>query len=94
MGDEESKFYIEVYFSGHVQGVGFRYCTLQVAKGYEVTGTVSNLADGRVFLEAEGSERECGLFLRAVQEELETYIRKTEVTEGRRLGKFTRFTIG
>lgn len=94
MGIVETKHYVEVYFSGHVQGVGFRYCTLQVAKGYEVTGKVSNLADGRVLLEAEGAEKECALFVRAVQEELESYIRKTEASEGRREGRFDRFSIG
>ena len=41
-----------VYFSGRVQGVGFRFTTLQVAKEFEVAGFVSNLPDGRVRLEA------------------------------------------
>ena len=39
-----------VFFSGHVQGVGFRYAVLQVAKEFEVAGYVRNLADGRVQL--------------------------------------------
>ena len=32
-----------VFFTGHVQGVGFRYAVLQVAKEFEVAGHVSNL---------------------------------------------------
>ena len=42
------------YFTGRVQGVGFRYAALQVAREFEVSGFVSNLPDGRVVLEAEG----------------------------------------
>ena len=74
-------FQINCWFEGHVQGVGFRYQTVQVAKGFEVTGNVRNLADGRVHLYAEGEEREVRVFLREVQDELESYIRATEVKE-------------
>jgi hypothetical protein len=42
-----------IFYSGHVQGVGFRYNTKSVARGYEVIGTVRNLDDGRVELIAE-----------------------------------------
>ena len=52
-----------VFFSGRVQGVGFRYSALQVAKGYEVSGCVLNLPDGRVQLEAEGQPDEVRDFI-------------------------------
>ncbi len=68
----------EVHFSGRVQGVGFRYATLQLAKGFEVTGSVENLADGRVRLVAEGDERETGAFIAAVEHGLERHIRRVE----------------
>ena len=67
-----------VYFSGHVQGVGFRYTTLSVAKEFEVTGRVSNLADGRVLLEVEGSPKEITAFLAVLEERMHGYIRKVE----------------
>jgi len=76
-------FQLVAHFSGRVQGVGFRYTTLQVAKGFEVTGYVKNLPDGRVELVAEGREEECRKFLAAVQEEQSAYIRQTETREGR-----------
>ncbi|MBX3735416.1 MAG: acylphosphatase [Candidatus Didemnitutus sp.] len=82
-----------VFFSGHVQGVGFRYQTLQVAKGFEVSGFVRNLPDGRVQLEAEGEKAEVAAFVGAVQEHLAGYIRKTERTAGRRVAQFSGFTI-
>ena len=51
-------FQLECWFTGRVQGVGFRVQTLSIARGFEVTGTVRNLADGRVYLAAEGEQRE------------------------------------
>lgn len=40
--------------SGHVQGVGFRWFVLQAARRLELCGSVRNLRDGRVELEAQG----------------------------------------
>jgi acylphosphatase len=82
-----------VYFSGHVQGVGFRYSVLQVAKEFEVTGFVSNLADGRVQLEAEGKPEDVAAFVDAVQERMHGYIRKMERSSRARSPQFSGFTI-
>jgi acylphosphatase len=93
MESKEMVFHLTAHFSGHVQGVGFRYSTKQVANGFEVTGYVKNLADGRVELEAEGSEWQCRRFLREIESELDSYIRKTEVRVGKRDRIHTRFGI-
>lgn len=82
-----------VFFGGHVQGVGFRYSVLQVARGFEVTGYVSNLADGRVQLEAEGSREEVDAFIAAVTEKMHGYIRKVERSGRSRAAQFQGFTI-
>ncbi len=82
-----------VHFTGRVQGVGFRYQTLQVARGFDVTGYVSNLADGRVRLEAEGERAEVEAFVAAVQEQMEGYIRQTERAADRRPAQFRDFAI-
>jgi acylphosphatase len=82
-----------VYFSGHVQGVGFRYSVLQVAKEYEVAGYVRNLTDGRVQLEAEGLEKDIVSFVDAVQEKMHGYIRKVERIGGKRAAQFSGFVI-
>ena len=82
-----------VFFSGRVQGVGFRYTTLQVAQGFEVSGWVQNLPDGRVLVEAEGTAAEVRDFIVAVQERMEGYIRKVEQTETQRAPKFQGFSI-
>ena len=52
-----------VFFSGPVQGVGFRYETKRIAMGYEVVGTVCNLEDGRVELCVMGEESEVDGFI-------------------------------
>ena len=82
-----------VYFSGHVQGVGFRYSVLQVAKEFEVAGYVRNLADGRVQLEAEGRPAEIERFVAAIEEKMHGYIRKTERSGGTRAAQLSGFTI-
>lgn len=82
-----------VLFTGHVQGVGFRYQTLQVAKEFEVTGFVANLEDGRVQLEAEGQAPEIRAFVAAVESRLHGYIRKTDRSGGKRVPQFQGFSI-
>ena len=91
MGDEVSHF--TVYLEGHVQGVGFRFTTFQLAKGYEVTGFVKNLVDGRVQLEVEGDREECVAFIRALREEMASFIRDYSQTEESRERTFKQFMI-
>jgi acylphosphatase len=82
-----------VYVSGRVQGVGFRYQTLQIAKEYDVSGYVTNLPDGRVLLEVEGAAAEVRDFIAAVQERMTGYIRKIEQTDAQRAPQFQGFSI-
>jgi acylphosphatase len=82
-----------VHFSGHVQGVGFRFSALDVAKEFEVAGFVANLADGRVQLEVEGLKPDVDAFLTAVDERMHGYIRKTERADQVRPRQFSGFNI-
>jgi acylphosphatase len=59
---------VHVWYSGHVQGVGFRYQAKRQAAGFDVAGTVRNLPDGRVELIAEGVRDELEAFLCAVRD--------------------------
>lgn len=86
-------YHATVFFSGRVQGVGFRYQTLQVAREFEVSGWVANLPDGRVQLEAEGPAGEVKDFITAVQERMEGHIRKVDQTAATRPPQFSGFTI-
>jgi acylphosphatase len=83
----------EVYYSGNVQGVGFRYTTRSIAQGFDVTGYVENLPDGRVHLEVEGSPDAVREFLSAVASEMSGNIRTQNATELPATGEFTSFTV-
>ncbi len=59
---------VMVHYSGRVQGVGFRATVRQIACGFDVTGAVRTLPDGRVELIAEGAADELAAFLAAIRE--------------------------
>jgi acylphosphatase len=82
-----------VFFSGRVQGVGFRYQVLQASKEFDVAGYVRNLADGRVQLEAEGEPAEVGAFIAAIGERMHGYVRQQEHLRARRAAQFQGFSI-
>ena len=82
-----------VFFTGHVQGIGFRYTALQIAKEFEVAGFVGNLADGRVQLEAEGDAAEVADFIAAVEERMHGFIRKVERTGDSRAPQYRGFGL-
>jgi acylphosphatase len=72
---------VQVFYEGNVQGVGFRWSVRQIAKGFDVTGAVRNLRDGRVELQATGDEAEVSAFLEAIlQSELRAHIKKHSET--------------
>jgi acylphosphatase len=69
-----------VFYTGRVQGIGFRYTAREIACGYEVTGYVRNLPDGRVELVAEGVEEEVCAFVEAVRaSQLRSHIRNADM---------------
>ena len=68
---------LQVFYEGHVQGVGFRFTVRHIAKGFDVTGWVRNLPDARVQLHVTGDEQEVRAFLDQVaQSELHSLIRE------------------
>jgi acylphosphatase len=85
---------MHIFYSGHVQGVGFRYTVKSVAMGFEVTGTVRNLLDGRVELVAEGLREELEAFRKAIPEAgLERFIRDEGISWSEAAGGFRGFEI-
>ncbi len=77
----EKRQRMSVFYSGRVQGVGFRYNVKSVSTGFEVTGTVRNLDDGRVELIAEGQRSELEAFRAAIRDSgLAGFIRDENVT--------------
>jgi acylphosphatase len=82
-----------VLYSGHVQGVGFRYTTQSVASGFAITGYVRNRSDGRVELVAEGAAGEVERFVQAIADEMGGYIHGRELTQAPATGEFSDFGV-
>ena len=89
-----SRARLNVVYAGNVQGVGFRYTVKSLVMGFEVTGTIRNLPDGRVELNAEGDRPELEAFEVAIRQSgLGSLIRQTQVTWGEARGEFRGFAI-
>ncbi len=85
---------LQVYFSGHVQGVGFRYTVARLALGFDVTGWVKNLSDGRVEMLVEGERGELEAFQAAIPNAgLRRFIRETQAHWSDGTGEFRGFEI-
>jgi acylphosphatase len=70
-----------VLYTGRVQGVGFRYTTQGIARGFSIAGYVRNMPDGRVELVAEGEESEVRAFLASVARHWTGSITETSETD-------------
>ena len=85
---------LHILYSGRVQGVGFRYGIRQVAHGFEVTGIVRNLPDGRVELVAEGDRAELEAFQQTIRDsEAGGFIRQEEARWTEAKNEFRGFEI-
>ena len=71
----------QLIYAGRVQGVGFRAAVKRIASGYEVTGWVKNLDDGRVEMQVTSLDAdELQAFLEAIDEsDLAAYIKEREI---------------
>jgi acylphosphatase len=69
------------YYSGRVQGVGFRFTAQHIAEGFAVAGFVRNLPDGTVEVLAEGPAEQVNGFLSALNQRMAEYIEEVGVEE-------------
>ncbi|MBI4435951.1 MAG: acylphosphatase [Candidatus Omnitrophica bacterium] len=85
---------IRVFYTGRVQGVGFRFTTEQIALSLGITGWVKNLPDGKVEVVAEGEEARLVSFLEKIKNgPMKPYLRGVEVEWGEVKGEFKEFGI-
>ena len=85
---------LNIFYSGRVQGVGFRYAVKTVATGFEVAGIVRNLPDGRVELIVEGARSELEGFRAAIRAEgLAGFIRDEQLEWAVAQNEFRGFEI-
>lgn len=80
-----------VYFSGQVQGVGFRATAQRMAAGTSLTGWVRNLTDGRVELLVEGAPALVDRLVEGLRERFE--ITDLESNTGAATGEFASFEL-
>lgn len=93
MSDHSNQERREIYYSGRVQGVGFRYTVRSLAARFDVSGFVRNLSDGRVQLVVEGTAAEVRRFLDTVASEMGSYIADSRSTTESASGGFQEFEI-
>ena len=82
-----------MFYSGRVQGVGFRFTAVSLAEKSGVKGFVRNLDDGRVEVLAEAEEKKIEDFLAQISKDFSSYISDTDVSWGEPSGKFKGFEI-
>ncbi|MFH2139026.1 MAG: acylphosphatase [Candidatus Omnitrophota bacterium] len=68
-----------IFYSGRVQGVGFRYTAERIAEAAGIGGWVRNLPDGRVELLAEAEETKLKNFINALETALNRYIGQKDI---------------
>jgi len=81
------------YFSGRVQGVGFRYTVQNLALQYNVRGFVRNMADGRVELVMEGPEGEMNHLMDDINQKMNGYIKRVDKSTAPATGEFKQFFV-
>lgn len=84
---------LHIIYTGRVQGVGFRYTVLEIARDVQVTGWVKNMSNGGVELVAEASEEVLKDFLLRINHYFNSYIQDTDVQWLPATGEFKTFDI-
>jgi len=85
---------VHVFYSGRVQGVGFRYTAQDIAMRVGLKGWVKNLEDGRVEIVAEGKEKDIKDFLvKILKGQLGHYITDAELSWEKPTKEFYSFKV-
>jgi acylphosphatase len=84
---------LHIFYSGKVQGVGFRFTAREVAHELSVLGWVKNIKDGRVEILAEAEEDVLKEFLTKINQCFSGYLQDTRVQWLAATGEFTDFAI-
>lgn len=82
-----------LFYSGAVQGVGFRYTAHSYAVSLDLKGLVRNLPDGRVEFRLEGPRDNIEEFCRRIEAHFEGYIREKDIQWTPAQGNLTDFRI-
>ena len=84
---------VHVYYSGCVQGIGFRFTAQRLSEELGVFGWVKNLDDERVELIAEASEDVLRILLSRINDAFNRYISDTQENWVPATGEFKDFGV-
>ncbi|MBN1405496.1 MAG: acylphosphatase [Candidatus Omnitrophica bacterium] len=84
---------LHTYYTGRVQGVGFRFSAEELALSMGIKGWVKNLADGKVEVLAEGEEEALTDFSGRLEIIMRRYIQKKDISWEQYTGEFRDFEI-
>ena len=84
---------VHVYYSGNVQGVGFRFTAEDIAMSLGLTGWVKNLRDNQVEVTCEGDEKLLREFLQKIEGIFGRYIHNAHVEWAEATDEFSGFDI-
>lgn len=82
-----------IFYSGIVQGVGFRFTVNSIARDLGVKGWVRNLPDGRVEIMVEAEEEMIKQFYLDIENHFDRNIRNKEIDLQDTSGKYKDFQI-
>ncbi|MCB9757621.1 MAG: acylphosphatase [Candidatus Omnitrophica bacterium] len=87
------KVQVHIYYSGIVQGVGFRYTTQRFAANLGLVGWVKNLSDGRVEMIAVGEQKQINELIQQIESRFSGSLDDTDVTYDRFPAAFKDFRV-
>lgn len=70
---------VHIFFSGMVQGVGFRFTAKAVAKRYKINGWVKNTYDSRVEIIAQGKKEDIDNFVDDLKQEFSRHVLSVDI---------------
>ena len=84
---------VHVFYTGRVQGVGFRFTSQDIAESLGICGWVKNLLDGKVEVVAEAEENILKDFLTRIKQYFSRYIQDSDIQWQAATGEFKDFGI-
>jgi acylphosphatase len=72
---------VHIFFSGRVQGVGFRFTARAVANRYKIDGWVKNTHDSRVEIIAQGRKKDIDNFVDDLKQEFSGHVLDVDIEQ-------------